>query len=100
MLPGYGGFTAAARELTTAYQFNRQGNPFTRQQVWAWWNRRGNNGFPEAEVHVYTATDGHEIQLYKLNLERVVTWYATYVPSKGGRPKRNTENGQEPAAKD
>jgi hypothetical protein len=98
MLPGYGGFTAAARELTTAYQLNRQGKPFTRQQIWAWWNRRGNNGFPEADIYTYNTAAGHQVQLYKLDLAKVVTWYATYVPSKGGRRKRETENGNSPEA--
>ena len=86
MLQSYGGYTAVAAELTRRYKRNRQGKPFTRQQVWVWYSRRAINGFPGQ--YEFEA-DGKPVRLFRL--AEVDDWYVSYVPSRGGRPKRNQE---------
>ena len=75
--PPFGGFTMAAYALEARY-----GQPFTRQQVYAWHRRATLNGFPK-QVDV-KGRDGRTRKL--LDLAKVVRWYATYHPNLGGRP--------------
>ena len=75
--PPFGGFTMAAYALEARY-----GKPFTRQQVYAWHRRAALNGFPpQVEVK---GRDGKQRLL--LDLAKVIRWYATYHPNRGGRP--------------
>lgn len=86
----YGGFTEAARYLNERIHRPR---PFTRQQVYAWWRRRANNGFPEKyELSV----DGQKRQL--LMLPEIYDWWLRYVPSKGGRPRKKEEGKENDVA--
>jgi len=70
----YGGFADAARELEIRYGKNRNGNKFTKQQIFTWWLRRENNGFP-----------GKHPKNGLFMLAEVTHWYASYVADKGGR---------------
>jgi len=76
MSTDYGGFADAAARLAQEYGTTRQGSKFTRQQVFTWWMRRGNNHFPDR----YETDKG-----LRFRLPEIVRWYAAYVPDKGGR---------------
>jgi len=76
----YGGFTDAARMLDERAP-RLDGKPHTRQQVWVWYSRRKNNGFPER----YEITIEGE-KRYLFALRDIYTWYLHYRPSQGGRP--------------
>lgn len=92
----YGGYTVVAAELTRRFKHNKQGKPFSRQQVWTWYTRRVTNGFPDYYEFVVDHKPscppdctGHAVRLFRL--VEVVDWYVGYVPSHGGRPKRKQE---------
>lgn len=75
----YGGLSDTALHLTLA---NRK--MVSRQLVYRWWTKRAANGFPDYEtVHV---SSGETLQLF--DLAKVEEWYAAYVPSTGGRPRK------------
>lgn len=59
----------------------------SRQQVWAWYDRRDRNGFPEPVRHV---PYGGISQRPLFDLAAVLDWRRTYTPSRGGRPAAKT----------
>lgn len=69
-----GGYAAIAAGLEKHY-----GKPFSRQLVWRWWTRRSANGFPAGR------RDAGKIVF---DLDQVIAWYGTYVPGRGGRPRK------------
>jgi hypothetical protein len=71
--PAEGSYVLAAEAIEVFY-----GRPVTRQQVYAWWVRRGNNGFPE------------HVNYDKFDLATVVRWYGQYRPTVG-RPRGGDE---------
>lgn len=60
--------------------------PIHRQSVHGWWMRRKTTGFPEKREYLING----EIHWY-FDLDEVLEWYPNYVPSVGGRPKKNAE---------
>lgn len=80
--PTHGGYTDVARALTSAYGHRGDGKPFTRQQVHVWWLRRGINGFPPKH-DTMVKPGGRE----QFSISEAVAWYATYTPTRGGRPR-------------
>jgi hypothetical protein len=75
----HGGFSDAALHLTLASE-----RMVSRQLVHRWWMKRHINGFPEP-AHV--TADGRAL----FDLQKIEAWYASYVPAKGGRPRKNKE---------
>lgn len=62
------------------------GQEVTLRQVWAWVDRRANNGFPEpVEVVLLRGR-----QTPRFDPDDVLAWHRKYVPNKGGRPWRRT----------
>lgn len=58
-----------------------------RTTVCNWYDRRQRNGFPEVTLRLASGPIWE--------IEGAVSWYASYVPSKGGRPGRlPTRNGE------
>ena len=55
----------------------------SRQQVWAWHDRRKRNGFPEHHDLVHR-TMGEPVRVWRRSV--VEQWFDSYVPSLGGRP--------------
>lgn len=79
--PVYAGYTTLAQLITSAFP-NRprpNGQPYTRQQVHVWYNRRERNGFPEK--HEITTTSGQVKHLF--NVKEVLNWFENYTPSSG-----------------
>jgi hypothetical protein len=59
------------------------GREISLRQVWAWVDRRSNNGFPEPkEVRQWR---GRPTAWF--DPDEVLAWHRTYVPLKGGRPR-------------
>lgn len=75
----YGGFADAALHLTLASR-----RMVSRQLVYRWWTKREKNGFPDA-VNV-ALPGGTTAEMF--DLIQVAAWYDTYVPAKGGRPRK------------
>lgn len=70
----HGGFSAVARAVS-----EETGDTCTRQQIFTWWLRRRRNGFPD-RVRV------GDRDLF--DIDDVIAWRRSYVPSRGGRPRR------------
>jgi len=70
-----GGWQSVADALTKAGYGN-----VTRQAVYAWWKRRNKTNFPEGEL-----VNGKR----KFRIAAAVNWRSSYVPNKGGRPKKS-----------
>lgn len=75
--PRYGGISDIARELSTS---QRQ---VSRQQVYIWWVRRHRNSFPDQVEDEFGRFGG-----LRFDLDAVATWYKTYTPGIGGRPRK------------
>jgi len=88
-----GGFSDVARELNLSYTPRRKHENDAhvveayRQMVYTWWKRRRTNGFPE---HVAKTDSGRK----QFDLDEVLTWYANYEPSLGGRTRVDRGSSQ------
>jgi hypothetical protein len=76
----YGGFTEVARELSKV-----SGKQISRQLVYAWWRRRGHNGFPDRSYRD-DSENGKPRGVF--SIEETVNWLTHYVPSPGGRARK------------
>jgi hypothetical protein len=59
------------------------GREISLRQVWAWYDRRANNGFPKPVVTKLWR--GRQTPWF--DPDEVLAWHKTYVPDKGGRPR-------------
>jgi hypothetical protein len=82
MVPEYGSFTVTARYLTSL------GRSSTRQQVYMWWRRRSRNSFPERYEVPVPGKPGKARQMFRL--VEVKDWHERYIPSVGGRPRKQS----------
>lgn len=57
----------------------------SRQQVWAWHDRRARNGFPEHD-HLEPRRNGPSSRVW--DEKKVVAWRESYVPELGGRKRK------------
>lgn len=69
------------------------GREISVKQVWAWYSRRANNGFPRPKKTIMHW--GRQTPLF--DLEEVLLWHETYVPRKGGRPFKNGKTYSRPS---
>jgi hypothetical protein len=84
-MDGYGGWSQAARMLDE-HAPRDDGALHTRQQVYAWYQRRDHNHFPA----LYPVEVNGKTRM-RMSLEEVLAWVRDYQPSTGGRPR--TRNG-------
>lgn len=86
MIERYGGFQKVADSLTEVFK-----KPCNRQQVHTWYERRHRNGFPDYD-HLADEGENHRPHGMMFDIHKVLTWYANYIPDRGGRKQEDHGN--------